>query len=409
MHISKVTLNNYKRFSDLEISGLGNKIKLVVIVGPNGSGKSSLFDAFITWHRSHAGMNYNTDELYYKKHKQLPFQWGRSVLIEFHEGSSFKPAELKNCVYVRSAYRNEADFNVSSLGRMGSPVEKPRINNLIQNDLTVQDNYQRLISNTLAGVFSEDNDTKTVADLREALIGRIRNSLNNIFDDINLNNIGDPLHDGNFYFEKGASKRFHYKNLSGGEKSVFDLIIDIIIKSEYFSNTVYCIDEPEAHMHTKLQALFLEELYRLIPDNCQLWISTHSLGMMKKAKELQEKKPETVAFLDFGNRDFDSPTIITPSVIDREIWERFISLALDNMSGVQGPETLVLCEGDKRGRKYRDFDAQIMNKIFKIELPNTYFVSIGSAHEVEDEQNKVYLTLKEILPNSKIWFTSSLK
>ena len=37
-----------------------------------------------------------------------------------------------------------------------------------------------------------------------------------LFPDLVLNDLGDPLDQGTFYFDKGTSKGFPYQNLSGG-------------------------------------------------------------------------------------------------------------------------------------------------------------------------------------------------
>jgi uncharacterized protein with von Willebrand factor type A (vWA) domain len=37
----------------------------------------------------------------------------------------------------------------------------------------------------------------------------------------------------------------------------------------------------------------------LTPTNSQLWISTHSIGMLKQAEELEKEIPGSVVFLDF--------------------------------------------------------------------------------------------------------------
>ena len=46
MHITKVELKNFKRFTDLTIDSIPADAKLVLLIGSNGSGKSSVFDAF---------------------------------------------------------------------------------------------------------------------------------------------------------------------------------------------------------------------------------------------------------------------------------------------------------------------------------------------------------------------------
>lgn len=33
-------------------------------------------------------------------------------------------------------------------------------------------------------------------------------------------------------------------------------------------------------MHTALQSKLLNEMYNLVPDRSQLWLSTHSIGML---------------------------------------------------------------------------------------------------------------------------------
>jgi hypothetical protein len=291
---------------------------------------------------------------------------------------------------------------VSNLTQQADPTEDIGLANFIQNDAVVMQNYQRLVSLTLKGVYDETNNDRKVIDLREELIGKVRKSLQNVFEDLNLSSIGDPLKNGSFYFEKGISKDFHYKNLSGGEKSVFDLILDLIIKSSYYPNAVFCIDEPETHMHTRLQSKLFEEIYRLIPNESQLWVNTHSLGMLKKATELDKLNPDTVAFLNFDNVDFDKPTILTPSKIDKTIWENFIELTLDDFSNLLSPKKVIFCEGNIEGRKYKNFDAQVYSKIFGNKYPDVSFISLGSSTELENEDNVTYKVVSDVMKGTEI-------
>ena len=46
MRITKIQVENFKRFTDLTIQYIPDTSKLVLLIGANGSGKSSLFDAF---------------------------------------------------------------------------------------------------------------------------------------------------------------------------------------------------------------------------------------------------------------------------------------------------------------------------------------------------------------------------
>lgn len=402
MRIKEILISDFKRFTNLKIVGLPNTAKLVVLVGPNGSGKTSLFEAFNHWYRLEGFGNVGQEDFFVKKDSQkISGNWYQNkVKIEFHD--TFVKQELKDKFYFRTAYRNEPDFTVNSLNNQRNPTEHSKFESLNGNDLTVSENYQRLISQTLAGVFNESNNAKTVEIYREELIGAIKISLKNVFDDLTLSSIGDPLSNGSFYFEKGNSKNFHYKNLSAGEKSAFDLILDLIIKSKYYTNTIFCIDEPEAHMHTRLQSKLLAELYRLIPEHSQLWISTHSIGMLKEAEELEVKNPRTVTFLDFDNRDFDAEEVITPTKINKSIWNRFFELALSDFSKLISPKQIVFCEGTQQGRKCQNFDAQIYSKIFEEKYHDTTFVSIGSCSEIEDLENQSVKLVSNILKSSKI-------
>ena len=411
MKVKEIKINKFKRFSDLTISEIPETTKLIVLVGPNGSGKTSIFEALNHWYKDkgfgtmdHLFHREDTKNYFEKKDgNSLGINWYQDrVIVKFHNDKTYSKEDVRGKFYFRTAYRNEPDFTISTLAKQDNPTEKLRFKNLMDNDMTVSENYQRLIANTLVGVYDSTNNEKTVKQLRDEIIGKIKKSLTSIFDDLTLTSIGNPMYNGSFYFKKGVARNFHYKNLSAGEKSVFDLILDLIIKSSYFQEGIFCIDEPEAHLHTRLQSKLLNELYNLTPDDSQLWISTHSIGMLKKAEELEEKNPGTVTFLDFDNRDFDLTELMKPAKVDKAIWDKFFDLAFADFSKLISPSTIVFCEGTSKGRKYKDFDAQVYSRIFESKYHDTKFVSIGSSTEIENVENQSVKMLSNILKSSTI-------
>jgi predicted ATPase len=404
MKIKSIKLKNFKRFTDLSIEHLPETAKLVVLVGPNGSGKTSIFEAFNHWYRLHGYGNVGSRDFFEKKgleHKGDDWFSDR-VSIDFYGFKKKDRADIKGKFYFRTAYRNEPDFTISRLEKLGDPTDNVGLATLMQNDVTVSNNYQRLVAKTLEGVYNQENDVKSVATLRNELVGKIKAGVSAVFEGLKFSTIGDPLSNGSFFFEKGASKDFHYKNLSAGEKSAFDIILDLIIKSSYYTEAVYCIDEPEAHMHTRLQARLLREIYKITPAASQIWISTHSIGMLKEAEEIEAKNPGTVVFLDFDNRDFDVTELMRPAAVGKAVWDRFFDLAFGDFSSLIAPSTIVFCEGTSQGRKYKDFDAQILSLIFGDKQHGTMFVSVGSCTDIEDIENKSVKVVANILKSSTI-------
>lgn len=413
MKIKRIELNNFKRFTHLLVEDIPETTKLVILVGPNGSGKTSFMEAMNHYYK-YAGYSNAGDYHYLSKTgnvEEYAFsQWyeraSKIVEINFYDFSLTKEndnsRDIRGHFYFRSAYRNEPDFQIDSMQKQKDPTESFRLETLNENDQTVSANYQRLIANTIAGVYDNENDEKAVATLRNELIGKIQIALSRVFEDLELSSVGDPLQNGNFYFTKGITKNFQYRNLSAGEKSAFDLILDMVIQSKYYQDAIFCIDEPEAHMHTRLQGKVLHELYMLIPGQSQLWLSTHSIGMLQEAEEIERKHPDTVTFLDFGGKDFDTDQIIRPAKIGKAVMDKFYELAFGDFAKLMLPQTIVFCEGDPNGGKRRDFDKTIYSTIFADAHPEAFFISGGSCNDIESIEKTHGEIISILLKNTRV-------
>jgi predicted ATPase len=420
VRVKGVHYKRFKRFTDLKIENLPETAKLVILAGPNGSGKSSFFEGLYSWYRVNWSQSgHGWDPAYYEKQLEeegvqeeerqarvrARQNWQQAVHVEFHGEVPNDTDERRKGVYVRSAYRNDPSFQISSLTRMGSPLTEQRFNRFSENDATVGINYQRLVSQSFKAAFTDEDPNTTIGQFRKKAIGEIQEAMKRLFPGLVLNDLGDPLEDGTFFFDKGAAKRFSYQNLSGGEKAAFDLILDLIVKRKTFDNTIYCIDEPEAHMNTRLQGALLEELFRLIPDNCQLWLATHSIGMMRRARDIAAQRCGEVIFLDFGNKDFDKPTILQPEVPSRAFWQRVLHVAFDDLSALVAPACIVICEGAPLGPNNGPnaaLDAACYDRIFEQEYPDVKFISAGSSNQVEADRLALMEAMKALVSGAEI-------
>lgn len=390
IRLKNVVINDFKRFTDLTVENIPENARLIMLAGPNGSGKSSFFDALNTWQRYSAQQSQNWDVGYHRKiSSSRQDTWQSDVKVTFHNPEPSNTVEKKKAFYFRSAYRNDPDFQTTRLNRVPDLLDHTRFNRMIDNDAAVSQNYQRMASQGLEDVYEREEPGVTIGEFREKTIGEVQRAMLRIFPNLELNSLGNPLSVGTFKFTKGASSGFLFKNLSGGEKAVFDLILDLVIARREFDRTIYCIDEPESHMNSRLQAELLSVLYDLTPPGCQLVLATHSIGMMRRARDVEVENPGSVAFLDFDNQDFDRTVVIEPKNPDRDFWQNAYKVALDDIAALIAPTRVVICEGTPLGTsqgKNVAHDAKCYDVIFRDQYPDTKFISGGNASDVETDR-----------------------
>ncbi|MXY08768.1 MAG: ATP-binding protein [Rhodothermaceae bacterium] len=396
MKLKTVTIRNFRHFTNLAVQSIPRTVRLIVLVGPNGCGKSSFLEALHTWYKWTSNKSRFWDPEYHAKAgtmTQERHHFQNDVKVDFHEAM---PVQSKKVLYARSAYRNDPEFQAQGIMQLPNPLEEIRINRLIDNDAAVSKNYQRLIVETVRGALGKEDGSMTLDVFREKILGDIRTALARLFPELQVADLADPLVDGTFRISKGASTGYAYKNLSGGEKAAFDLILDFTLAVRTFNNTVFCIDEPEAHMNARLQSKLLAVLYDVMPEECQLVVATHSIGMMRQAQDIGKLDPGAVAFLDFANRCFDLPQIIEPTRPNRMFWERAYRVALDDLAELVAPERVVICEGEPVATgqiSNHSHDARCYGRIFEDEFPGTQFVSMGNADEVMKDARGLAATL----------------
>jgi len=393
MKITRIYLKNFKRFTELEIKEIPIEAKLIVLAGPNGCGKSSVFDAFEQVLNRNKGALSEDD--YLRKDKNQPW----ICEIETDKGSFGNnktiPSE-KNAVYIRSPYRVNPQFNVSQISSMPDSLDDhDRPKRMIDLDQRIVSNYQRFWFN-LAKHFYYRGEK----DIRKEFEDKLNDILESVLD-IKLSDIGNPLEGtGQLYFKKGTVEKFPFKNLSSGEKEVIDMVIDLIVKVEKFNDTIFCIDEPDLHLNTSIQAKLLEEILNLIPDNSQLWIATHSLGFIRKAVEMyRNSNGKNAVILDLSGKDFDQNIEIKPLVPTSVEMRRLFTIALEDLSSMVIPSKIYFCEGKSRydtsqqSIKRLEFDAEVLNRVFYDQ--DVIFISSGGKNGVQKAHQLLLKIIKE--------------
>ena len=372
------------------------------MIGPNGSGKSSVFDALYQYKKSR-GILAVGDDPYFNKFDSS----GQSKLmveVGFYTGSPQNYEDWDRIIHIRTSYRNDLVEDLSSYDtRNNSIVSEYRFRMLADNDQVVAPNFGRILNQWIERSSATGRREENIGGLQDEIFGELRDAIAVLFSDseLVLTNLGSLDLYKVFQFNKGTSHGLSYVNLSSGEKASLDLILDIIVAKSEFNDTVFCIDEPEAHIHTKLQGPLLKQLYNLIPENSQLWIATHSIGMVRKAQDLwragRNEGKDSVVFLDFGSDDldFDGKAIIVPTLPNPDFWVRTYEIALGDLAKLVAPKRIVLCES-------AGFDADCYNKIFGVHHPETRFIPIGSDQDVGKADENLIPVIQAIAQGAEI-------
>src|SRR5690606_35560330 len=243
--------------------------KLVLVIGSNGSGKSSLFDAFDFLSKGVTkgfSFNNNTEiNEYYKKDISkeivIKIDFGDNNFVEKVDNDLRQGNNILGLLKGRSSIRIIPRItNNAKPDNIATDQDSP--GSYIENDTRFINDvflYIQQINTALREPVFSGKQADTLKIFRD-FIEPLNTSLINIlggnetttiqiaeFQDATANTTAKLI------FKKGTSK-INYDLLSHGEKQIIILLINFIVRKEYYDNSILFIDEMDCHLNTALQS-----------------------------------------------------------------------------------------------------------------------------------------------------------
>ena len=147
-------------------------------------------------------------------------------------------------------------------------------------DDKMEENYRRLYIKYNKYLHEIDC---TPSYAKAKIIGDLNMSLRNCLD-LEIFSIGTiESGQGTLFFKKvDHPTEFEFNVLSSGEKEVVDILLDLYLRQDEYKDTIFLIDEPELHINTSIQKKLFIEINKMVGQNCQIWVATHSIGVFAR-------------------------------------------------------------------------------------------------------------------------------
>jgi AAA15 family ATPase/GTPase len=447
MRIKELNLKNFKRFTDLQIKNIPAEAKLVLLIGANGSGKSAIFDAFERISKNEdvlSNKDVSNDDNTLQRIGRVSRKKNNDVFdvqdrdLEYYAKFKSPNATLsilfdKIGLYAKMIPQNE-NQNETKLPKntfFGRPSMRivPRLVNEQFDEKAVLENtdgpeyfidfdtrfqsdikkYTWDVNRALRDPLFAGNASIDLRSIMEQYITPVNSALERIFgkDKRTSIHIANYQEAGNtivepprLIFSKGDSM-INYDLLSHGEKQIIVILLNFVVRSQFFQDTIYYIDEMDVHLNTTLQYSLLKEITEnWIPQNCQLWTASHSLGFIEYAKDTDHS-----VIIDFDNLDFDETQTLEP--IPKHLDDIFeVAIPRSSMAKILGNRKIVLCEN----KNYALYSLMGLDDFIftDVQNSNSIFLKIKRDRTLLGLRDRDFLTEQEIkrlldkFPNYKI-------
>lgn len=406
MKIKKIKLKNwFKRFQNLTIDLGENPSRIIALIWNNWSWKSSVFDWMTALNSIHRRLwtAWNKKMQFYSMEQNDWYRLDLSIDIDFDNWNFRQVYDTKtnswkgNTLFsFRNSYRFNSNLDITSIAAI--PDIKDNwygASNSVDLDDRMTQNYQRLFIK-YDKILNDENLRPMEAKKR--VIWELNSFIKNCLD-LEINNLWS-IQDNKwrlFFKKDGHPQIFDFNVLSAWEKEVIDILLDLYLRKDEYNDTIYIIDEPELHLNTSIQKKLLIEINKIIPENCQIWIATHSIWFLR-ALQNELNQDSSIIYFDPEFKLASEVKTLEPIEKNRENWKKIFSTALDDIIWLLSPENIIYCEwSPEPDNEWNEqwFDAGVYNDIFKNEFPNYFFISSDWCSQVQNYSELALVVLKK--------------
>lgn len=298
--LKKIKIGKIRHLQDIEIPLSETERKHLILTGKNGSGKTSILNELSNFFIYLSSKNFSTQEdIKEKLDRQINLyntakyindkkeQFERKDIINLYM-KALDNWNSASCICDYFDLRNKYDDGEFILAYYKSHrTSKSAISTTIER-IDISDKYaltdtpginlvKYMVAKKATQAFAQQKGNLEKSKEIEEWFIRFENILKKIFDDKDIK-LDFDIDSFKFAILQSGHEPFDFNTMSDGYSAVFDIINDLIMRTEKKGATVegiVLIDEIETHLHLELQKSILPFLTGMFP-NIQFIVTTHS-------------------------------------------------------------------------------------------------------------------------------------
>lgn len=307
LYITELLIENVRHLNDITIPLSEDEPRHLILTGKNGSGKTSVLDAMSKYLDAAAATDHLTDskrfmqfyadrvrelrqedsekaellknEKLYEQFKKQYLNARNGIEIVLNEDIGSLRYAFEKGEFLLAYYKATRVFNAE----IPKHIENVELKDKYMTTETPRDLFVKYLADLkVKEALARTNGNQEKADSIKVWFDNLQKLLREIFADAELELIFDEDTYAFLIMENGREP-FGFNELSSGYAAVLDIVLDLIVRMEKFTNRsfrfdmpgIVLVDEIETHLHLDLQRSIMKMLTTVFP-NIQFIVTTHS-------------------------------------------------------------------------------------------------------------------------------------